>query len=201
MPISAATQPVPGWRRAVQPVPPPPSSRRRPAALTADFRAGNGRIHLIQRADRPAGHDVANIDPRADGLDKVIVTRRVPPERYAAGAVGRRGYHATPPAAFSSLTASAEHIDPVNNVHWIAGSLSPATSRRRSAEARRGTRTAGQAARPRCSSRGRYRRAWSARRWRNNPRSLLLCRANCSASPSRSDRPALCSRPAFPAPI
>ena len=57
-----------------------PSSSARPAAagdahlaLTADFRAGNGRIHLIQRADRPAGHKVANIDLRADGLDKVIV--------------------------------------------------------------------------------------------------------------------------------
>ena len=40
----------------------------------------------------------------------------------AAGAVGRRGYHATAGGVLF-IDRQREHIDPVNNVHWIAGEL------------------------------------------------------------------------------
>ena len=89
--------------------------------LTADFRPGNGGIHLVQRADRPAGHKVADINFRADGFDKVVVIGEYR-RNDAAGAVGRRGHHATAGGVLF-IDRQCEHIDPVNDIHWIAGEL------------------------------------------------------------------------------
>ena len=59
----------------------------------ADFGAGNGGVHLVQRADGACRHKVADVDIRADGLDEVIVvasTAGTMPQAPLVGAVSRR---------------------------------------------------------------------------------------------------------------
>ncbi len=111
------------------------------------------------------------------------------------------GYHYRPPAAFSSLTASANILTQSTTFIGSLESLSLATSRRRSAEARRGTRSE-RAARPRCSSAVDQASAHGLPDVGEIILDLFFAvqRPTRSASPSRrATDQSLCSRPAFPA--
>ena len=85
--------------------------------LTADFRARNGGVHLVQGTHGAGRHKVANINIRADRFDKVIVVGKY--RRYdSAGAVCRGRHHASAGCVLF-VHGQGEHIHPVNDVHRV----------------------------------------------------------------------------------
>ncbi len=89
--------------------------------LTADFRAGNRRVHLIQRANSACRQEVAGVNIRADRLNKMVVVSQYR-RNDAARAVGWRRHDATA-CGVLFVHRQSKHVHPVNDVHRIAGKL------------------------------------------------------------------------------
>ncbi len=86
--------------------------------LAADFGAGDGGVHLIQRTNRAGDQHIAGQGVAVHLADKLVVVGQH--RRHdTAGAVGWRGHH---PAAGGVLFVhrQGEHIDPVDHRHRIA---------------------------------------------------------------------------------